>query len=85
MTSDRNFKATARNRSGFLGTTYRRARLEIEQQLEWLSSPARRGGPASTTVESAWPLTAQVLRDHAKSLRAEGRYWDRKAEDEHDE
>ncbi|GGU39880.1 hypothetical protein [Lentzea flava] len=38
MTSDRNFKATAHNRSDVLGTTYRRARLQIQEQLEWLSA-----------------------------------------------
>jgi hypothetical protein len=36
-------------------------------------------------VEADWPLTAQVLRDHAESLQAEGSFWDRKAEDDHDE
>lgn len=36
-------------------------------------------------IESRWPLTAQVLRNHVESLQSEGRYWDRKAEDDHDE
>jgi hypothetical protein len=36
-------------------------------------------------VESGWPRTAQVLRDHADSLLAEGRHWDKEAEDDHDE
>ncbi|SHF82997.1 hypothetical protein [Streptoalloteichus hindustanus] len=36
-------------------------------------------------VEAGWPHTAQVLRDHAASLQQEGRYWDRSAEDDHDE
>jgi hypothetical protein len=36
-------------------------------------------------VETTWPHTTQVLRDHAESLQAWGRRWDRKAEDDHDE
>ncbi|MBN6034738.1 TIR domain-containing protein [Amycolatopsis sp. 195334CR] len=36
-------------------------------------------------VENDWPHTAQVLRDHAESLRSRGRHWDSKAEDDHDE
>ncbi|PPK68534.1 hypothetical protein V5P93_004358 [Actinokineospora auranticolor] len=36
-------------------------------------------------VELDWPHTARVLRDHAESLRAQGRHWDREAEDDHDE
>ena len=35
-------------------------------------------------VESGWPHTARVLRDHAESLRSWGERWDRKAEDDHD-
>lgn len=38
MTSDKNLKATAHNRSGVLGITYRRARQQIDAQLEWLSA-----------------------------------------------
>ncbi|TDP89637.1 TIR domain-containing protein [Labedaea rhizosphaerae] len=37
------------------------------------------------TVEPEWPQTAQVLRDHAESLRGQARHWDREAEDDHDE
>jgi hypothetical protein len=36
-------------------------------------------------VESSWPYTAQVLRGHADSLLAWGRYWDKRAEDDQDE
>lgn len=51
-----------------------RERKTAQQYADWAEQ-----------VESGWPRTAQVLRDHAESLRSEGRYWDRRAEDDHDE
>ncbi|MFD4636212.1 hypothetical protein ACFWN2_02790 [Lentzea sp. NPDC058436] len=49
-------------------------RRTAEQYKTWASK-----------VERKWPYTAQVLRDHAEDLSSEGRYWDREAEDDHDE
>ncbi|WP_143467028.1 toll/interleukin-1 receptor domain-containing protein [Lentzea kentuckyensis] len=52
----------------------RREREEAAQYAAWADQ-----------VESSWPYTAQVLRDHAGSLLAQGRYWDKRAEDDQDE
>ncbi|MET9229140.1 hypothetical protein [Lentzea sp. NPDC003310] len=51
-----------------------RERATAQQYSDWADQ-----------IQNEWPFTAQVLRDHAEFLRAEGKYWDKQAEDDHDE